>query len=140
VALLAEWLPVTRIICSASGPRLLVIGAKLDLGLLCSTVGALVAVLLLQCPPSSPAEFRSRLALCLNIKVLQLVSGAFFNNAGKPFFTLQLPEPPEHIFIRLPAIVCAPFINGCTYFAFRKHRSRNAVPFWPKRLEDYPVV
>jgi hypothetical protein len=99
IALLAEGLPVSKVVRPAPQPRDFVVGTELYIWLLPSAGRAFVVVLFFELLPVASLQFRSWLALLAYIQALQLVLGAFLSDRREALFTLQLAQPPEHILV-----------------------------------------
>ena len=140
VALLAEGLPIARLVRAVTGTRYSVIRAQLYVGFLFPAGRAPETIFLLECGPIFFAQLCPGLTLLAHIQVLQLVARALFNDRGEAFFALQLAHATENVLIGLLVLSMAKSIDRRTNIVLAQNRSRNSVPDRPKRLQDYCVV
>jgi hypothetical protein len=112
IALLAERLPIAKIIRAVPGSRDFVVRAEFDIRFLCPTRGTSVSVAFLNLLPFSLAGFSPWFFLLAYVQTLQLVAGAFFFDRSKAFIALQLPHTPENVFVGWFSLRGAESIHG----------------------------
>lgn len=140
VALLAERLPIAKVIRATTGPRDFVIRAKLHIWLLHPARGTPVVVLLQKPFPFGLAQLRSWLAFLAYIQILQLITGPLFPDRRETFFALQFSHAPENVLIWRLAVLVAESIYGATNLLFGQHWPWDAVSWRPKCSQDNGVV
>ena len=140
VALLAEGLPVAKIIGAVPGPWDFVVRAELNIRFLSATGCAFVAVFLLQFLPVGRPQFGSWLPLLAYLQALQLVARAFFPYRSEAFFALQFTHAPENVFVGGVVVSFTEVINRRTDIFLTQHRAGEAMPWRPQRPENNTVV
>lgn len=140
VALLAERLPIAKLVRTVAGARYSVVGAQLYIRFLFPTRRAPEIIFLLEHGPIFFAQLRPGLTLLAHIQVLQLVARALFNDRGEAFFALQLAHATENVLIGCLVLSMTKGIDRRTNIVLAQNRSGNSVPDRPKRLQDYCVV
>lgn len=140
VALLAERLPVAKIIRAIPGSRNFVVWAELYIGLLSPARGTSIPVLFLDLFPFSPARLGPRLFLLAYVQTLQLVPITFFPDRSESFVALQFPQTAERVEIRATSCLGSVGINCRANVFFGKDRAWNTVPCGPKRIQNDRVI
>lgn len=140
VALLTEWLPITQIVASISGPWNFMVWTELYIWLLLSARCTLMTILLFEFMPVRIIELFSRLALLANLQALQLIPVPLFPYRGKTFFSLQLPHSTENVFIGRLIGFRAVRIDSGTNIFFRQDWSGNSVVCRPKSFQYNRVI
>jgi hypothetical protein len=140
VTLLAERLPIAKLVRAVPGAGYSVVRAELHFWFLFPARRASVAVFLLERGPIFLAQLCPRLTLLAHIQVLQLVTRALFNDRGEPFFALQLAHSTENVLIGLLVLCMTIGIDRRTNIVFAQNWPRNPVSGRPKCLQDYGVI
>ena len=140
IALLAQWLPIAKIIGTVSRPRNPMVGAELDGWLFGTTRSAFVTVLVLKLLPIAFIELCAWLTLLADTQTLQLVAGSLLDNRSESLLPLQFPHSAKDIFVIRLSIACSKGIDCGANIVFAKRRPGDAVAFRPQRSQDYCVV
>jgi hypothetical protein len=139
VTLLTQRLPIFIRVTTSACPRNPVVGRELNSWFGLTTVRTFVVTLNFERFPEFLCGLSPWFALAGKVSRYKLVLRSFFDDAGKSFFALQFPHPAKWITIGGLTCIRPSFVDDGTNFSFAHLRTRNAMPFGPKSIEDQSV-